>query len=83
MGEVVKMQQSKKYNFRISQDNAGWVVEITRRVTSKRTVVTKSQDGFETEAEAQDWGEKEVKTFLKNLNLNEQKKRRSKESEKQ
>ena len=75
------MTQSKKYDCRVVQDNTSWTAEIIRRVTSKKTVVTKSQDGFSTEAEAQDWGQKEVKTFLKSLNLNEQKKRYSKKRE--
>lgn len=71
---------SKKYDFLITQNDTGWVVEILRRVTSKKTVVSKTQDGFDSEAEAQTWGENEVKDFLKKTNLNEQKKRRSKKS---
>ena len=71
------MTQSKKYDCRVVQDNTGWSADIIRRVTSKKTVVTKSQSGFTSEAEAQDWGQKEVKSFLKALNLNEQKKRYS------
>jgi len=75
------MTQSKKYDCRVVQGDTGWVAEIVRRVTSKKTIITKSKDGFSTEAEAQDWGQKEVKTFLKNQNINEQKKRYSKERE--
>jgi len=61
------MTQSKKYDYRISQNKKTWTAEIIRRVTSKRTAVSKSQDGFATEAEAKAWGEKELAAFLENL----------------
>lgn len=75
------MVQSKKYDYRVSKDDAGWATQIIRRVSSKKILVTKSQGGFASEAEAQAWGQDEVKTFLKNLNLSEQKKRRDKKNE--
>jgi two-component SAPR family response regulator len=75
------MVQSKKYDYQVSKDDAGWITQITRRVSSKKMLVTKSQGGFASEAEASAWGQDEVKTFLKNLNLNEQKKRRDKKNE--
>jgi hypothetical protein len=75
------MVQSKKYDYRVSKDDAGWNTQIIRRVSSKKTLVTKSQGGFSSEAEAQAWGQDEVKTFLRNLNLNEQKKRRDRKNE--
>jgi hypothetical protein len=61
------MTTHKKYDCRITQEGTSWTAEIIRRVTSKRTAVSKSQDGFATEAEAQVWGEKELKSFLDNL----------------
>ena len=61
------MTQSKKYDYRISQDKKTWTTEIIRRVTSKRTTVSKTQDGFATEAEAKAWGESELASFLANL----------------
>lgn len=61
------MAQSKKYEYRVTQDKKTWTAEIVRRVTSKRTAVSKSQDGFATEAEAKTWGEKELQSFLDNL----------------
>lgn len=61
------MTQSKKYDYRITQNKKTWTTEIIRRVTSKRTAVSKSQDGFATEAEAKAWGEKELASFLDNL----------------
>ena len=73
------MTQNKKYGYQITQDNAGWTTKIIRQVTSKKTVVSKRQDGFSTELEAQEWGKEEIKGFLKNLN--ERNKRRSKPQE--
>lgn len=61
------MTQSKKYDYRITQDKKTWTTEIIRRVTSKRTNVSKTQDGFATEAEAKAWGESELALFLANL----------------
>lgn len=75
------MTQSKKYDFRIEQDGSSWTVDIIRRVTSRTVVVTKSQSGFATEAEAKAWAEDEVSKFLKRHNLNEQQKRRARKIE--
>jgi len=75
------MTKSKQYDVRVVQYDAGWVAEIVRRVTSKKTVVSKSQDGFATESDAQEWGQAEVKTFLQKRNLNKGNKRRSKQPE--
>ena len=73
------MTQSKKYDYQITQDNAGWTTKIIRQVTSKKTVVSKRQNVFSTESEAHEWGKEEMKGFLKNLN--ERNKRRSKPQE--
>lgn len=72
------MAKSKKYGFLIEQDNNGWTAVITRRVTSRTTVVSKTQSDFASEAEAQAWAESEVANFLKKLNSNELEKRRAK-----
>lgn len=61
------MTTNKKYDYRIIQDGTSWSVEIIRRVTTKKTAVSKSQQGFATEAEAKGWAEKELKSFLENL----------------
>lgn len=74
------MTESKKYSYRVVQGDTGWAVDIIRRASSKKTIVSKTQGGFKTEAEAQDWGQEQVKEFLKKLNLNEQNKRRAKQS---
>lgn len=75
------MKQSKKYDYRVIQDNDSWTTDIIRRVTSRVTVVSRSKGGFSTEAEAQAWGQSEVKKFLKKANLGEQEKRRAKKKE--
>jgi len=62
------MSKGKKYNYQIIQDKTSWTVEIRRQVTSKKTVVSKSQDGFSSEADAQAWGESELESFIKKLN---------------
>ena len=56
-----------KYGSRIVQDDTSWRAEITRKITSKRTGVSKVQDGFSSELEAQAWVEKEMPVFLKNI----------------
>ncbi len=62
------MAKGKKYDCRVVQDNSEWIAKITRRITSKKTVVSKSQGGFKTESDAQEWGEAELKNFSQNLN---------------
>ena len=58
------MANGKKYDFKLTQETNGWKAEIVRQVTSKRTQVSKSQDGFATQEEAQTWAEAELKGFL-------------------
>ncbi len=69
------MAKAKKYDCRVLQVTAGWRAEIIRRVTSKKTVVSKSQDGFCSESAAEEWGEQALTSFLKSLD--ERNKRRS------
>lgn len=61
------MTKGKKYDYRVMQDAAGWSAEIIRKITSKKTGVSKSQGGFATEAEAQEWAQSELKVFLQKL----------------
>ena len=42
------MSKGKKYEYQLTEVDGGWKAEITRRVTSKKKVVSKSQDGFTT-----------------------------------
>lgn len=61
------MTQTKKFDFRIVQDKDVWAAEITRRMTARKTIVSKRKTGFVTEADARTWGEKELQSFLDNL----------------
>ena len=54
-----------KFDYRVIEKRHGWVAEIMRQATSRRQVVSKRQLGFETEAEAIKWAEKELKEFAK------------------
>ena len=72
------MAKNNKYDYRLLQENSSWTAEITRRATSKNIIVSKRQNGFKTETDAQTWGQAELKTFLENLKSRN--KRRSKKS---
>ena len=61
------MAKGKKYEFHVKQENTGWTAEIIRKVTAKRTIVSKRQKGFSSESEAQAWGESELKTILQSV----------------
>jgi hypothetical protein len=83
------MTNSKKYAFKISQEEAVWTAQITRQVTSQKVVVSKEQSGFASEAEAISWAEEQLKEFTTTLeksnkrhgaqrkNLEEQRRQRS------
>ena len=61
------MAKGKKYEFHVKQENTGWTAEIIRKVTAKRTIVSKRQKGFSSESEAQEWGESELKAILQSV----------------
>jgi len=61
------MAKSKKFDYQVVQDKSGWSAKIIRKASSKKQVVSKQQDGFATEADAQAWGETELKSFLQQL----------------
>lgn len=56
-----------KYTYRIQQSGESWVAEITRRASARKTVVSKRQDGFATESEAEQWAKQELAAFLTTL----------------
>lgn len=60
------MSDSKKFTVRTIEKRNGWCAEIVRQISSRRTTVSKREMGFETQAEAQAWGEKELEAFIKN-----------------
>lgn len=57
------MTQSKKYSFLTVQEKNSWRADIIRRASAKKTIVSKTQSGFETETEATEWAEKELVLF--------------------
>lgn len=61
------MTQTKKFDYRIVPDKQVWAAEITRRMTARKTIVSKRKTGFETEIAAKAWGEKTLQTYLDNL----------------
>ncbi|ABO22477.1 DUF3622 domain-containing protein [Shewanella loihica] len=63
------MTQNKKYGLRVSEAEGSWTAEVTRRMTARKTVVTKAQTGFASEAEATAWGEETLKGIVDNLML--------------
>ncbi len=67
------MPKSRKYDMQVMETDGAWKAEIIRRASAKKSVVSKTQDGFATEAEARAWAEKELATFLE---LNERNKRK-------
>ena len=60
------MATGSKYAIQIVQNGNEWKADITRRVSRKEVVVSKTQDGFPTEAEAQTWADTELKSFIEN-----------------
>jgi hypothetical protein len=68
------MKESKKYSIRTSQEKDTWSAEIIRRASAKKTIVSKTQAGFKTEAEATEWAKKELVLFT--AKQSEQNKRR-------
>ncbi|WP_160061190.1 DUF3622 domain-containing protein [Psychromonas sp. L1A2] len=58
------MTQQKKFDYQIKQDANTWSAEITRRVSARRSSVSKKQDGFVTEALAIEWATAELAGFL-------------------
>lgn len=60
------MASGNKYTTQITQNDNVWSADITRRVSRKELVVSKSQSGFSSEAEAQAWADNELKAFVEN-----------------
>ncbi|OBT14026.1 hypothetical protein A9264_02535 [Vibrio sp. UCD-FRSSP16_10] len=61
------MSDNKKFTVRTIEKRNGWCAEIVRQISSRRTTVSKREMGFESEEQAQAWGEKELEVFVKNL----------------
>lgn len=61
------MAQQKKFDFRIKENGEQWDAEITRRVSARRTSVSKRKKGFASEALATEWAKEQLVGFLENL----------------
>lgn len=66
------MAASNKYSIQLTQDGTQWTAAIMRRVSRKQLLASKSQSGFASEADAQAWADNELKGFMENQNLRNQ-----------
>lgn len=60
------MAQQNKFDFRVTQNDEQWDAEITRRVSARRTTVSKRKKGFASEALATEWAKEALAGFLEN-----------------
>ncbi|WP_041522012.1 DUF3622 domain-containing protein [Gilvimarinus agarilyticus] len=70
------MATGKKFDYRVTEVDGAWRAELTRRATARKTLVSKSQDGFATQADATTWAEAELKTLLANVRARQEAKSR-------
>lgn len=61
------MAQEKKFDYKVIQDGEKWHAEITRRVSARKTSVSKRKKGFESQEAAEQWGKEQLEVFLQNL----------------
>ena len=61
------MAQEKKFDFSIKQDGEQWNAEITRRVSARKTSVSKQKKGFASEELATEWAKEKLSECLENL----------------
>lgn len=57
------MTKNTKYAAHIGQDGSSWNAQITRQVTSRKTIVSKKQGGFPSEAGARTWAEQQLAEY--------------------
>lgn len=57
----------KKYEITLTEKDQSWTAAIVRKVSARKTTITKSQDGFASEAGAASWADTELKALLKVL----------------
>ncbi|WP_413698573.1 DUF3622 domain-containing protein [Psychromonas sp. KJ10-10] len=68
------MSQQQKFDFSVSQVGDQWNAEVTRRVSSRKTSVTKQKKGFASEAQATEWAEAKLAECVENLQAGNQRK---------
>jgi len=52
-----------KYSFDVRQVESEWVADIVRRVSARKTLVSKQQVGFSSESEALAWANETLMSF--------------------
>jgi len=52
-----------KFEYRLVEKDKTWIAEITRKVSARKTNVTKSKDNFASEKEATEWAKAELKAL--------------------
>ena len=57
------MAQSKKYTIEITQKNETWTAKIHRRISAKKSMVSKIQSDFSNEKAANEWATTELQAF--------------------
>ncbi|WP_435237433.1 DUF3622 domain-containing protein [Psychromonas sp. PT13] len=58
------MAHHNKFDYRIKQEGDSWIAEITRRITARKTSVSKREKGFETEALAEEWAKEQLIDYV-------------------
>jgi len=61
------MPNNKKYDFVVEQNDSQWTAKITRKASSKKTIITKQKDDFKSEKEAQSWAESTLEELTQTL----------------
>ena len=57
------MSTSQKYTFNVQQQNDTWTAEIHRRISKKKSTISKKQANFPSQEAAQVWAEAELTGF--------------------
>jgi len=61
------MAKNKKFDICLIEEGTTWTAQITRRVTARKTIVSKSEQGFASESEAQTWADAQLEIFVKTV----------------
>jgi hypothetical protein len=68
------MAQQQKFDYSVTQVGDQWNAEITRRVSSRKTSVSKQKKGFTSEALATAWAEEKLAECIESLQEGNQRK---------
>lgn len=68
------MSQAKKYDIKTEQVNNSWAASIVRKVSSTKTIVSQTKEGFDKESNALAWAKETLESFTqKQIQNNERK----------